>query len=332
MRPTATNKEPVRDLRLFSGRAHPGLSKEIADLLGVPLGQIHFNTFPDTETHVQIEESVRGADVFIIQPTCAPVNENLMELLIMLDAFRRASAGQLTAVIPYYGYARQDRKSTGREPISARLVADLLTTAGADRVVSVDLHVAQIQGFFDIPMDHLTAATTIINYLKTKDLNNAIVVSPDAGRAKLAEKYAGALDLPIAYMHKRRSGIGGSEVEALEIVGDVQGKTPVLVDDVIAGGSIIQQARALYKAGANAAYIAVTHGVLVGQSLVRLNEECVREVIVTNTVPVPDEKRVLIPKLHVLSIAPLLATVIRRIHCYESVSQVFASQKVEFAV
>jgi ribose-phosphate pyrophosphokinase len=331
MRPTATNVR-TGDIRLFTGRAHPGLAKEIADLLGVPLGLIHLNTFADTETHVQIEESVRGADVFIVQPTCAPVNENLMELLIMLDAFRRASAGQLTAVIPYYGYARQDRKSTGREPISARLVADLLTTAGTDRVVSVDLHVAQIQGFFDIPMDHLTAATTIVNYLKTKELDNAIVVSPDAGRAKLAEKYAGALDLPIAYMHKRRSGIGGRDVEALEIVGDVRGKTPVVVDDVIAGGSIIQQARALYQAGANAAYIAVTHGVLVGQSLERLNEECVREVIVTNTVPVPDDKRIRIPKLQVLSIAPLLATVIRNIHKCESVSQVFSKQKVEFAV
>lgn len=331
MRPTATRVRED-DLRLFTGRAHPGLAKEIADLLGVPLGLVHLNTFPDTETHVQIEESVRGADVFLVQPTCAPVNETLMELLIMLDAFRRASAGQLTAVIPYYGYARQDRKSTGREPISARLVADLLTTAGANRVVSVDLHVAQIQGFFDIPMDHLTAATTIINYLKTKDLQDAIVVSPDAGRAKLAEKYAGALGLPIAYMHKRRGGVGGREVEALEIVGDVRGKTPVLVDDVIAGGSIVQQARALLKAGAFPSYIAVTHGVFVGQSLERLNEECVREVIVTNTVPVPDEKRMRLPKLQVLSIAPLLATVIRNIHCYESVSQVFLEHKVEFAV
>jgi ribose-phosphate pyrophosphokinase len=321
-----------RRMRLFSGRAHPELAKEIAGLLGVSLGQILVSTFPNSETLVQIEESVRGADIFIIQPTCHPANENLMELLIMLDAFKRASAGQITAVVPYYGYARQDRKATGREPISARLVADLLTTAGANRVVSVDLHVAQIQGFFSIPMDHLTAMTTIVHYIRQKDLSRAIVVTPDVGRAKLAEKYASRLGLPMALMHKRRQGVGGREVEVLEIVGDVRGKTPIVVDDEIAGGSIIQQAMALAQAGAEPAYVAVTHGVLVGNALERLQHECIREVIVTNTVPVPAEKQERLPKLRVLSIAPLLARVIRNIENHKSVSKVFADEKVEFAV
>jgi len=320
------------DLRLFSGRSHVGLSAEVADILGVDLGTIHLTTFPDSETHAQIEESVRGSDIFLIQPTCVPVNETLMELLVMLDAFRRASAGQLTAVIPYFGYSRQDRKSTGREPITARLVADLLTTAGADRVVSVDLHVAQIQGFFDIPMDHLTAAPILVSHLREKKLQDAIIVSPDVGRAKLAEKYAQALDLPLALMHKRRSGVGGQDVEVLEIIGEVEGKTPILVDDVIAGGSIVKQADALMRAGAQPAYIAVTHGVLVGNAAERLSAPSIREVIVTNTVPVSDAKRRAIPNLTVLSIAPLLATVIRNIHAFESVSKVFSDHQLEFAV
>ena len=201
-------------LRLFTGRAHPGLGKEIANILGVALGKIQISSFSDTETWVQVEESVRESDVFILQPTGPPVNDNLMELLVMLDAFKRASAASVTTVIPYFGYAKQDRKSTGREPISARMVADILIRAGADRVISIDLHVAQIQGFFAIPMDHLTALTTLVKYLRGKDLSNAVVVAPDVGRAKFAEKYAGLLDLPMALMHKRparpqRNGAGG---------------------------------------------------------------------------------------------------------------------------
>ncbi len=319
-------------LRLFSGRAHPELAEEIATLLGVSLGEIHLTTFPDSETHVQIDESIRGADIFIIQPTSLPVNQNLMELLVMLDAFRRASAGTVTAVVPYYGYARQDRKSTGREPISARLVADLLTRAGADRVVSVDLHVAQIQGFFEVPMDHLTAMTTFVNYLRGCDLSNAVIVSPDVGRAKVAEKYAGILHLPMALMHKRRSGIGGAEVEVSEIVGDVKGKTPIVVDDVIAGGSIYKQTRALADAGSEPCYLLATHGVLVGKAMQLLADPCIREVIVTNTVPVPESKRTELPKLRVLSIAPLLASAIDNIFNCQSVSKVFLDEAVDFAV
>jgi ribose-phosphate pyrophosphokinase len=319
-------------LRLFSGSAHLELSEEIAELLGVSLGQIHLTTFPDTETHVQIEESIRGADVFIIQPTSPPVNENLMELLVMLDAFRRASAGTVTAVVPYYGYARQDRKSTGREPISARLVADLLTQAGADRVVSVDLHVAQIQGFFKVPMDHLTSMPTFVKYLREKDLSNAVIVSPDVGRAKLAEKYASVLNLPMALMHKRRTGIGGGEVEVVEIVGDVKGKRPIVVDDVISGGSIINQTRALTDAGSEPCSIVVTHGVLVGKALDRLGDPCVEEVVVTNTVPVPEVKRAALSKLKVLSLAPLLSSAINNIFKCESVSKVFLDDSVDFPV
>ncbi|MDA1190695.1 MAG: ribose-phosphate pyrophosphokinase [Candidatus Poribacteria bacterium] len=330
---STSSVRPTQDLRIFSGRAHLGLAKEIADIIGVELSPRHLTTFPDSETHVQIEESVRGADIFIIQPTCPPVNENLMELLVMLDALRRASAGPITAVVPYYGYARQDRKSTGREPITAKLVADLIAHAGASRVVSVDLHVAQIQGFFDIPMDHLTSMTTIANHIQQSDLSNAVVVSPDVGRAKLAEKYADVLDLPLALMHKRRSGVGGSgAMEVVEIIGDVKGKTPLVVDDVISGGSIINQARALVEAGSNPVTLIVTHGILVGKALERLAEDCVERVIVTNTVPVPDEKRIKLPKLEVLSIAPLLAEVIQKVHNCESVSSVFSKHRIDFPV
>ncbi|MAF09526.1 phosphoribosylpyrophosphate synthetase [Candidatus Poribacteria bacterium] len=314
----------VRDrLRLFSGRANPGLAKEIADRLGVSLGKLHVRQFPDTETKVQIEESVREADIFIVQPTCPPVNENLMELLVSLDAFQRASAGSVTAVIPYYGYAKQDRKSTGREPISARLVADLLTKAGADRVISVDLHVAQIQGFFAIPMDHLTALTTIAGYLQTKDLSDAVLVSPDVGRVKLAEKYSELLDLPIVLMHKRRAG-GSGTPEVVGIVGDVEGKTPIIVDDMIStGGTIRNSAEALMEAGSKPCYIAATHGVLIGEAMTRLAADSIREVIVTNTVPVSAEKLAALPTLRVLSIADLLSDVIGRIHRGDSVSEVF---------
>lgn len=318
-------------LRLFTGTAHPGLGKEIADILGVTLGKIQISTFADTETWAQIEESVRESDVFILQPTGPPVNDTLMQLLIMLDAFKNASAASVTTVIPYFGYAKQDRKSTGREPITARLVADILICAGADRVVSIDLHVAQIQGFFSIPMDHLTALTTLVKYLREKDLSNAVVVAPDVGRAKFAEKYAGLLDLPMALMHKRRKR--GTAPEVVALVGDVRGKTPIIVDDMITtGGTISNSAKALTEAGANPCYIAATHGVLVGNALKSLSHESIREVIVTNTVPISAEKRAQLPKLSVLTIAPLLAEVIRRIYNGESVSHVFRQAELEFPV
>lgn len=319
------------DFRLFTGRSNSGLGKEISDCLGINLGQVEIRTFPDSETHVQIEESVRGTDVYVIQPTCEPVNDSLMELLVMLDALRRASARQITAVIPYFGYARQDHKSTGREPITAKLVVDLLTTAGADRIISVDLHATQIQGFSNIPFDHLTALGILASYLKEKSVENAVVVSTDVGRAKLAEKYAGILHAPLAIMHKQRSGIGGRSVEVNQIVGDVAGKTPILIDDLIAGGSIYKHADALVEAGTNPVYIAITHPVLTGHACQLLNRSSVQEIVTTNTIPVPAEKQI-DGKVQVLSIAPLLAEAIFRIHKHRSVSRVFFDQKLDFAV
>lgn len=326
------NQKVREDFRLFAGRANPALAQEIAETLGVELGKISIGPFPNSETRVQIEESIRGTDIYLVQPTCEPANETLMELLITIDAMKRASARQITAIIPYFGYARQDHKTTGREPISAKLVANLLTTAGASRVIAIDLHVPQIQAFFDIPLDHLTAVTTLANYFKEKQVENGVVVAPDAGRAKLAEKYAGILEQPLAIMHKRRSGVDGQQVEFVELVGDVEGKTPIVIDDEIAtGGSIYQQAKALAASGANPAYISIAHAVLVGPALERLKHPAIREVVTTNTIPIPPEKE-LNGKIKVLSIAPLLAEAILRIHHHRSVSQVFLDQKLIFPV
>ena len=321
-----------RDFRLFTGRANPELGKEIGSILGVELGKIAIATFPDSEIHVQIEESIRGADIYIVQPTCEPVNDNLMELLIVMDALKRASARQITAVIPYFGYARQDHKSTGREPISAKLVANLLASAGADRIISVDLHATQIQGFFDIPFDHLTALATLASYLKEKHVENGVIVSPDVGRAKFAEKYADLLELPMALMHKRRAGVGGTDVEVkAEIIGDVRGRTPIIIDDLIASGSIYKHADSLVTEGANPAYISITHPVLTDDSTQRLNRPSIQEIVTTNTIPVPAEKQI-DGKVSVLSIAPLLAEAILRIHKHKSVSKVFLDQQVIFPV
>ena len=323
-----------RDFRIFAGRANPGLAKDIASILGVELGKISIGTFPNSETRVQIEESIRGTDSYIIQPTSEPANENLMELLISIDAMKRASAKQITAIIPYFGYARQDHKTTGREPISAKLVADLLTTAGASRVIAIDLHVPQIQGFFDIPMDHLTAVTTLTNYFREKNIENGVIVAPDVGRAKLAEKYTDILRLPLAIMHKRRNGKDGQDVKFVELVGDVKDKTPIIIDDEIAtGGSIYEQAQALAEAGAKPAYVSITHPVLVVPAIERLQHESIQEVVTTNTIPVSGEKEELLDgKIKVLSIAPLLAEAILRVHQHRSVSQVFRDQHLDFAV
>ena len=329
---TAGVENVNRDFRLFTGRANPGLGKEIGSILGVELGKIAIATFPDSEIHVQIEESIRGADIYIVQPTCEPVNDNLMELLIVMDALKRASARQITAVIPYFGYARQDHKSTGREPISAKLVANLLASAGADRIISVDLHATQIQGFFDIPFDHLTALATLASYLKEKHVENGVIVSPDVGWAKFAEKYADLLELPMALMHKRRAGVGGTDVEVkAEIVGDVRGRTPIIIDDLIASGSIYKHADSLVAEGANPAYISITHPVLTDDSTQRLNRPSIQEIVTTNTIPVPAEKQI-DGKVSVLSIAPLLAEAILRIHQHKSVSKVFLDQQVIFPV
>ena len=327
----STVDNPGNDIKLFSGRANPELAEEIAGILGIPMGKINISTFDDSEIHIQIEESIRGQDVFIVQSTCQPANENLMELLIMIDTARRASARQITAVIPYYGYGRQDHKHTGREPISAKLVADLITTAGADRVVSVDLHATQIQGFFNIPMDHLTAVPILAGYFQENRIPGAVIVAPDAGRVKVAEKYRDILDLPMALMNKRRSGIGGREVEFLDIMGDVTGKIPILIDDVVASGTPIRQAEELVKAGAKEVYLAITHPVLVGPAVELLKSPNIKKLVVTNTIPVPEEKR-LGGKVVVLSIAPLLAKVIWRIHHNQSVSHVFEEENIMFPV
>ena len=329
---TYLHKQVRDDFRLFAGRANPALAKEIASSLGVELGKISIGPFPNSETRVQIEESIRGTDIYIVQPTSEPANENLMELLITIDAMKRASARQITAIIPYFGYARQDHKTTGREPISAKLVANLLTTAGASRVMAIDLHVPQIQGFFDIPMDHLTALTTLANDFRDKEIENGVIVAPDVGRAKLAEKYAKILRLPLAIMHKRRNGADGQDVEFVELVGDVKDKTPIMIDDEIAtGGSIYEQAKALVEAGAKPAYVSIAHAVLVGPALERLQHPSIREVVTTDTIPVPAEKQ-LDGKIKVLSIAPLLAEAILRVHQHRSVSQVFRDQHLDFAV
>jgi ribose-phosphate pyrophosphokinase len=327
----ATTKPLNSNLKIISGSANPKLSNEIATHLKIPLVNIKTNKFPDSETHVQIEESMRGKDVYIIQPTCPPVNENLMELLITIDACKRASARQITAVIPYYGYARQDHKSTGREPISAKLVADLIATSGADRVVSVDLHASAIQGFFNIPMDHLTAVSTLASYFKKEKFKDAVIVSPDAGRTKLAEKYTDILGLPLAVMSKRRKGIGGKELSLYSIMGDVKGKNVIIIDDVITSGSIIQQAELLDNAGAKDIYLSITHPVLTNTAIQQLRSPIIKELIVTNTIPVPEEK-LLDGKVKVLSIAPLLAKAIRNIHQNKSVSQLFLKGKFAFPV
>ena len=328
----AINSErDVGTLRLFSGRANHELALEMSQILGVELGEISIKSMGDSETHVQIEESVRGSEIYLVQPTCRPVNETLMELLIIIDAMRRASAGHITAVIPYYGYGRQDHKSTGREPLSARLVSDLLANAGADRIVSVDLHAPQIQGFFNKVSDHLTAVTTLASHLRQRDLSNAVIVAPDVGRAKLAEKYTDILGLPMVLMHKRRHGIGGSSATVEAVVGDIKGKKPIIIDDLIASGSIHQQADTLLEHGAEPAIISVTHPVLIGKAPELLSRPSIEEVLVTNTIPVPQERRAN-GLIKVISIAPLLASAILRIHQRRSVSEVFTQQNLLFPV
>jgi ribose-phosphate pyrophosphokinase len=319
------------DLRLISGRANPILADEIASILPIRLCDIRISNFADSETHVQVEESLRGKDVYIIQPTCPPVNDNLMELLIIIDACRRASARQITAIIPYYGYGRQDHKTTGREPITAKLVADIITVAGANRVVSVDLHASPIQGFFNIPMDHLTAVPLLASYFKKPKFKDAVIVSPDLGGTKLAEKYMDILHLPMAVMTKRRKGIGGKEVEFFISMGNVKGKTVIITDDVITSGSTMQLVENLLNSGARDVYMAITHPILAENALKRISESSVKQIVVTNTIQVPAEKQ-LNGKIKVLSIALLLAKTIRNIHENESVSQIFKEQHIVFPV
>ena len=310
------------NLRLFSGNANPALAQKIAVELGRPLGMCTSRKFSDGEICVKIEESVRGLDVFVVQPTCHPVNDNLIELLILIDAFRRASARRITVVLPYYGYARQDKKVKPREPVTARLVANLISNAGASRVLCVDLHAGQIQGFFDIPVDHLYAGPLIADEMKKLNLqiNNTVVVSPDVGGVPRARALAENLGTPIAIIAKRRPE--ANKVEIMEIIGDVSGKVCIMVDDLIdTGGSIVQGAQALVDRGAKEVLACCTHGVLSGDAIKRVEESVLSALLITDTIPLPTEK--CNSKIKVISVAPLLADAIHRIHDDSSISELF---------
>jgi ribose-phosphate pyrophosphokinase len=309
------------DLKLFSGSAHPSLTKEIADFLGIPVGQARLRRFPDSEVSFQIDENIRGADVFIIQPTSNPVDQHLMEMLVMIDAFRRSSAARITAVVPYYGYARQDRKDKPRVPISAKLVANLLSAAGTNRVLTMDLHKAQIQGFFDIPVDHLFAAPVIIDYLARVQSPKLTIVSPDAGGAERARAYAKRLDAELAIVDKRRSEDGTAEV--MNVIGDVEGRTCILQDDIIdTAGTIQKAATGLKAAGALKVLACAVHGVLSGPAIERIEHAPIDQLIVTNTIPLRGDAQGC-KKIVVLSVARLLGQAIRSIHEETSVSSLF---------
>ena len=314
-----------KHLMVFSGTAHPDLSEEIAQYLGIPLSPCEIRRFASSEVYVRPDDSVRGADVFVIQTHADPVNESIMEQLIMIDAMKRASAKRITAVIPYYGYSRQDKKTLSREPISAKLVADLLSTAGADRVVSVDLHSGQIQGYFDFPFDHLTALPLLEEYFSQQEglsSDDLVVVAPDTGRVKVAERLAGHLHADLAFIYKRRSRHEPHKIEAVEAVGEVEGRPCVLIDDMIdTGGTMIQGAQVLSDQGAGDVYIGATHGLFSGKAVQALEEAPIRKVVVTNTVPIPEEKR--FEKLTVLSIAPIIGSALRAVFEDTSVSEIF---------
>jgi ribose-phosphate pyrophosphokinase len=321
VQPSATGLSENHRLRLFSGSANLQLSQEVARYLGMDLGPMIRKRFADGELYVQIQESIRGCDVYLIQPCCQPVNDHLMELLIMVDACRRASARQVTAVIPYYGYARADRKTAGRESITAKLVANLITEAGANRVLAMDLHSAQIQGYFDIPFDHVYGSPVLLDYLASKQLSDIVVVSPDVGGVARARAFAKKLnDAPLAIIDKRRQAHNVAEV--LNVIGDVRGKTAVLVDDMIdTGGTIAEGARLLREEGASQVYACATHAVFSPPAMERLSSGLFEEVIVTNTIPIPENNR--FPQLVVLSVANLLGETIWRIHEDTSVSSMF---------
>ena len=306
-------------IKIFTGNANPELAKEICDYLGIDLGDSVVSKFSDGEINVEIDESVRGKDVYIVQPTCEPGNEHIMELLIMVDAIRRASARRITAVIPYYGYARQDRKSRGREPITAKLIANLLTKAGCRRVLTMDLHAQQIQGVFDVPVDHLYAAPIIANYFQSLELDDLVVVSPDIGGVARARKFAELLHAPLAIIDKRRPKPNVSEV--MNIIGDIDGKNVILIDDIIdTAGTITNAAKALKERGAKEVYASCSHSVLSGPAIDRLNDCPIKEVVTTNSIPT-DSKNC--DKIKVLSVAPLFGEAIMRIFQDASVSKMF---------
>jgi len=310
------------DIKVFSGNANRPLAEEICDHLKIEIGKAHVGRFSDGEFNFQILENVRGEDCFIVQPTCPPVDQNLMELLIMLDAFRRSSAKRITAVMPYYGYARKDRKDRPRVPISSKLVANLITGAGADRVLLFDLHAGQIQGFFDIPADHLFAAPVLVGYFQQLDLPNLTVVAPDAGGVERARAYAKRLDAELAIIDKRRDYERLGEVEVLHVIGDVEGRATLIVDDMIdTAGTLVKAAEALKKNGAKSVRASATHAVLSGEAIRRIEESSLEEVLVTNSIPSPPgcESK----KIKCLSVAELLAEAIISIHDETSVSKLF---------
>ncbi len=309
------------DLKIFSGRAHPALAQEICAYLGIPLGKLTLYNFSDGEDYCQIDENVRGADVFVVQPTCSPVNDSVMELLILLDAFRRSSASRITAVLPYFGYARQDKKDKPRVPIAAKLMADLLTAAGADRILTMDLHTAQIQGFFNIPVDHLFAAPVILDAIRKLDLEDLVIVSPDVGGLTRARAIAKRLDASLAVIDKRRTG--KNETEILNVVGEVEGKDVLILDDIVdTAGTLVQAEAALRQGRARRTYAAAVHGVFSGPAIERIEGSGLQSLLVTNTIPV-DAAMARCPRIQALSVAPLLGEAIQRIHDGASVSSLF---------
>lgn len=319
---TKRRLEEINHLKIFSGNANPALARKICDHLSIPLGNAYVGRFPDGEIDLKVNEDVRGADVFLVQPTCPPVNENLTELLVFIDCLKRASAARITAVLPYYGYARKDRKDEGRVPITAKLVANLITEAGADRVLTVDLHAAQIQGFFDIPVDHLLAFPVLSKYFERLKSQDLVVVTPDVGGIKLARNYSKKLEIKMAIVDKRR--VGPDETEVGFVIGDVANKNVVMIDDLIAtGGSIAQAANVLREKGAKDIYVGATHPVFCGSAVEKLSVAPIKEIVVTDTIPLNEKAKGLNDKIKVLSISGLLGDAIMRIHRHESVSSLF---------
>lgn len=309
-----------KDIKIFAANASKDLAQKIADQLGLPLGKCEVGEFSDGEIAVSIHETVRGSDVFVIQSTNTPVNNNIMELLIMIDALKRASAGRITAVIPYFGYARQDRKSKSRDPITAKLVADLITAAGADRVLTMDLHAAQIQGFFNIPLDHLVGMPLLSRLFETKHLEDLVVVSPDLGSVTRARTFANALDAPIAIIDKRRPKANVSEI--MNIIGEIDGKNVVIIDDIIdTAGTLCNAANALKERGAKSVRACATHGVLSGPAIERIEKSAIEELIILDTIFLPEEKH--ISKITTASVATVFADAIRRIYADQSISTLF---------
>ena len=312
--------EDGKKLKIFTGNANPELAKEICDYLGLPLGEAFVGRFNNGEVQIMIDESVRGKDVFIIQPTSYPVNDNLMELMVIADALKRASARHITAVVPYYGYARQDRKTRGREPITAKLVANLMQTAGITRLVTVDLHAGQIQGFFDVPVDHLFGASILAKYINEKNMEDVIVVSPDLGGVTRARDLADRIGAPIAIIEKKRPEPGVAKV--MNLIGDVAGKNCIIIDDIVdTAGSLVEGAKALEEFGAKSVTAAVTHAVLTDPASERIANSNIKELIVTNTIPLPENCN--LPNITQLSVAPLLGEAIMRIFHEVSVSNLF---------